>query len=98
MLLAVPSKIRLHSNCLPWTKYLLYVKEEKRHLYVRRLLLSKSEYPFWVAHQHFIAKRKEGENRLVSRETERVGVYATLHCLKMKLASVVKRPLGKGLP
>ena len=37
-------------------------------------------------------------NRLVARETEREGVCATLHCLKMKLASVVKRPLGKGLP
>jgi hypothetical protein len=30
-------------------------------LYVRRRLLSKSEYPFWVAHQHFIVERKEGE-------------------------------------
>jgi len=37
-------------------------------------------------------------NRLVSRETEREGVCATLRCLKTKLASVVKRPLGKGLP
>jgi hypothetical protein len=37
-------------------------------------------------------------NRLVARETEREGVCATLRCLKMKLASVVKRLLGKGLP
>ncbi len=37
-------------------------------------------------------------NRLVARDTEREGVCATLRCLKMKLASVVKRPLGKGLP
>ena len=28
---------------------------------VRRRLLSKSEYPFRVAHQHFIVERKEGE-------------------------------------
>ncbi len=37
-------------------------------------------------------------NRLVARETEREGVCATLRCLKIKLASVVKRLLGKGLP
>ena len=37
-------------------------------------------------------------NRLVARETEREVVCATLRCLKTKLASVVKRPLGKGLP
>jgi hypothetical protein len=37
-------------------------------------------------------------NRLVARETERESVCATLRCLKMMLASVVKRPLGKGLP
>jgi hypothetical protein len=30
-------------------------------LYVCRCLLSKSECPFWVAHQHFIVERKEGE-------------------------------------
>jgi hypothetical protein len=30
-------------------------------LYVCRRLLSKSEYPFCVAHQHFIVERKEGE-------------------------------------
>jgi hypothetical protein len=30
-------------------------------LYVRRRLLSKSEYPFLVAHQHFIVEGKEGE-------------------------------------
>jgi hypothetical protein len=28
---------------------------------VRRRLLSKSEYSFWVAHQHFIVEWKEGE-------------------------------------
>jgi hypothetical protein len=28
---------------------------------VRRRLLSKSEYPFQVAYQHFIVERKEGE-------------------------------------
>jgi hypothetical protein len=37
-------------------------------------------------------------SKLVARETERKGVCATLRCLKKKLASVVKRPLGKGLP
>ncbi len=37
-------------------------------------------------------------NRLVARETEREGVCVTLRCLKMKLASVVKWLLGKGLP
>jgi hypothetical protein len=37
-------------------------------------------------------------NRLVARETERESVCMTLRCLKTKLASVVKRPLGKGLP
>jgi hypothetical protein len=35
-------------------------------------------------------------NRLVARETEREGVCATLRCLKMKLASVVKCRLRKG--
>jgi hypothetical protein len=37
-------------------------------------------------------------NRLVARETEKEGVCVTLRCLKMMLASIVKRPLGKGLP
>jgi hypothetical protein len=38
-------------------------------------------------------------NRLVARETEREGVCVTLHCLKMRLAPIVKWPLlGKGLP
>ncbi len=40
---------------------ILYVKEQKRLLCVRRRLLSKSEYPFQVAYQHFIVEQKEGE-------------------------------------
>jgi hypothetical protein len=46
----------------------------------------------------FYSGTERRENRLVARETEREGVCATLRCPKMKLASVVKRPLGKGLP
>jgi hypothetical protein len=46
----------------------------------------------------FYSGTKRRGNRLVTRETEREGVCATLCCLKMMLASVVKRPLGKGLP
>ena len=46
----------------------------------------------------FYSGTERRRNRLVARETEREGVCATLRCLKMKLASVVKRPLGKGLP
>ncbi len=46
----------------------------------------------------FYSGTERRRNRLVARETEREGVCATLHCLKMKLASVVKWPIGKGLP
>ncbi len=46
----------------------------------------------------FYSGTERGGNRLVARETEREGVCATLGCLKMMLASVVKRPFGKGLP
>ncbi len=46
----------------------------------------------------FYSRMERRGNRLVARETEREGVCATLRCLKMKLVSVVKRPLGKGLP
>jgi hypothetical protein len=46
----------------------------------------------------FYSRMERRGNRLVARETEREGVCATLRCLKTKLASVVKRPLGKGLP
>ncbi len=46
----------------------------------------------------FYSRTERRGNRLVARETEREGVCATLRCLKMKLASVVKRQLGKGLP
>ena len=46
----------------------------------------------------FYSRTERRGNRLVARETGREGVCATLHCLKMMLASVVKRPLGKGLP
>ncbi len=40
---------------------LLCVKEQKTLSCVRRRLLSKSEYPFQVAHQCFIVEQKEGE-------------------------------------
>ncbi len=46
----------------------------------------------------FYSRTKRRGNRLVARETEREGVCATLRCLKMRLASVVKWPLGIGLP
>ena len=46
----------------------------------------------------FYSRTERRGNRLVARETERESVCATLHCLKMQLASVVKWPLGKGLP
>ncbi len=46
----------------------------------------------------FYSGKERRGNRLVAREKEREGVCATLRCLKTKLASVVKRPLGKGLP
>ena len=46
----------------------------------------------------FYSRTERRGNRLVARGTEREGVCATLRCLKRKLASVVKRPLGKGLP
>ncbi len=46
----------------------------------------------------FYSRKERRGNRLVARETEREGVCASLRCLKMKLASVVKWLLGKGLP
>ncbi len=46
----------------------------------------------------FYSRTERRGTRLVARETEREGVCATLHCLKTKLVSVVKWPLGKGLP
>jgi hypothetical protein len=46
----------------------------------------------------FYSRTERRGNRLVARETEREGVCATLCCLKTKLASIVKWPLGKGLP
>ncbi len=46
----------------------------------------------------FYSRKERRGNRLVARETEREGVSVTLHCLKTKLASIVKQPLGKGLP
>ena len=46
----------------------------------------------------FYSEMERRGNSLVARETEREGVCATLRCLKMMLASIVKRPLGKGLP
>jgi hypothetical protein len=42
-------------------EHFIVSKGGEETLYVRRRLLSKSEYPFWVAHQHFIVERKEGE-------------------------------------
>jgi hypothetical protein len=42
-------------------KLIIVSKGGEETLYVHRRLLSKSEYPFWVAPQHFIVERKEGE-------------------------------------
>jgi len=39
----------------------------------------------------FYSRTERRGNRLVARETERESVCATLRCLKMQLASVVKR-------
>ncbi len=46
----------------------------------------------------FYSRMERRGNRLVARETESESVCVTLRCQKMKLASVVKRLLGKGLP
>ncbi len=58
----------------------------------------KVRIPIFGRTSTFYSGTERRGNSLVARETEREGVCATLHCLKMKLASVVKWPLGKGLP
>ncbi len=72
---------------------LLYVKEQKRLLCVRRRLLSKSEYPFSVAHQQFIVERKEGKQASCQRDRKGECVLP-----ENEVGVRCKRPLGKGLP
>ncbi len=63
-----------------------------------QMFIVKVRIPVLSRTSTFYSGTERRGNRLVARETEREGVCATLRCLKMKLASVVKQPLGKGLP
>ena len=63
-----------------------------------QMFIVKIRIPILGCTSTFYSRTERRGNRLVARETEREGVCATLHCLKMKLASVVKQLLGKGLP
>ncbi len=63
-----------------------------------QMFIVKVRIPILGRTSTFYSGTERRGNRLVARETERKGVCVTLHCLKKKLASVVKRPLGKGLP
>jgi hypothetical protein len=64
----------------------------------RQTFIVKIRIPVLGCTSTFYSRTESWGNRLVARETEREGVCATLRCLKTKLASVVKRPIGKGLP
>ena len=74
------------------------IKEQKRLFLCPQMFIVKIIIILFGCTSTIHGRTERRGNRLVARETEREGVCATLRCLKTKLASVVKRMLGKGLP